>query len=197
MRATCIATRSVGFADVFAGQVLVLGHGCQRLCARVHVPVQSYCPCGCEPSVMGRYNIHSLDASNFCSLSNSFSRSIKISRHFSCSLIIFPRASSNRSASSLSMSLVNSGTPAFFVSCSDPGFDVWNGIGLLVPFGSGVGGFAVSNVRNGWNGSVNTISSYCHECTGPSLAAFSGEGISGSGGNVEPGKAIVQGCSLR
>jgi hypothetical protein len=44
--------------------------------------------------------------------------------------------------------------------------------------------------RKFWYGSLNTISSYCQECTGPSLTATSSGGISGS-------PVAVHGWSLR
>lgn len=67
--------------------------------------------------------------------------------HLSCSAMIAFLAVSNRSASSFSISALNSGTPPFEAS-NEPGLAVWNGTGLRFVLGRGVGGWAVRMFRN-------------------------------------------------
>ena len=67
--------------------------------------------------------IHHEPANSFCSLSNSFSRSMRVLRHLSCCSMTLFLAVSSLSASSFSMTAVNSGNPPLLAS-SDPGFAV-------------------------------------------------------------------------
>lgn len=109
-----------------------------------------------------RCNIYHEPLISVWSWINSASRSMSSALIFSvCSTIAF-LAVSSLSASSFSMEALNSGNPPL-LSSSEPGLEVWNGTGRRLAFGNGVGGWLVRMVRNDWNGSLKTISSYCQE----------------------------------
>ncbi len=85
---------------------------------------------------------------------SSFSFSMRVVRHFSASAMTVFRASSSLLASSSIMVTENSGVPPSLASEIEAGFALWNGIGRLFTFGSGVGGCCVSTFKKDWNGSL-------------------------------------------